>query len=791
MAKKYKATQNASVSADGWKNAVAPVVAALFFILLCLGVNDTIKTVTMISVGIMFVTGLIGLRKWKERFSVPMLMLALFITMNGVSTFYALAGKFALSEFLKILMAFALTMTLLAIAPGEGVAPGRYMATVLSRCSAFAGLVSIDLMSTRLISGAVTGFLHLFTAAYKNQDGIVANVRMLSMFDNPNVFAGMAGIGVMLALGLVLSSESKKERMGHLVCLFLSAYSFVLGFSMGGTATVAVAFLAYLLVERKERKAGLLVLMLETFVVTMLCVAITAVLAFDAWTGIQPIPLLCAVAGSAALCALDQVVGQKVAEKLAAWGKAVLVIILTIVILLVGFCVLGYNLTGSMTLNAGERVERSVYLDAGEYTLQSEVEGNVKVSIRYQNSYDTMMLTSTNLYSGELEGASFIVPEDSMVVFLTFSTEEGATLNTVTCNGPETASVPLDSKLLPGFIANRLQGLWATQTFIQRTVFFEDGLKLFKQSPVIGLGLGSFENAVAGIQSFHYETKYTHNHYIQVLAETGIVGLILFVLTFLTSIVAIVFELRKKEGSHPLVPALLAALVFMAGHGAVEVVFSTYVYLPMAFGVFGLVSMCCTDVAPFGWFKEKVRVGALIACAVLVAVFLFFLSNNMKAAKLIEERATMENFEKASKMDKFEWADYSLSYVMSASYFAEDPVVQEKAEEHARRLAEVNSNTIPLYLADYYFGKGNVDQAVAMLEKYVHYVSSDSEAWNNTFAMLGTNGQDTEEYKAHVQRIAQIMTDWEAENIGTIELNDLSKVILAQYGVIKIEGYEN
>ena len=43
----------------------------------------------------------------------------------------------------------------------------------------------------------------------------------------------------------------------------------------------------------------------------------------------------------------------------------------------------------------------------------------------------------------------------------------------------------------------------------------EDGLKLFRRSPVIGLGLGAYGNGLNMVQSFYYFTYYAHNHYIQ------------------------------------------------------------------------------------------------------------------------------------------------------------------------------------------------------------------------------------------------------------------------------------
>lgn len=48
----------------------------------------------------------------------------------------------------------------------------------------------------------------------------------------------------------------------------------------------------------------------------------------------------------------------------------------------------------------------------------------------------------------------------------------------------------------------------------------------------------------------------------------------------------------EKEGAGPSAgPCLGAALVFMAGHTAAEVIFANYAYLPVAFGVFVLVGL--------------------------------------------------------------------------------------------------------------------------------------------------------------------------------------------------------
>ena len=68
------------------------------------------------------------------------LTLALYVLINGISTLYAVSGKFALYEFLKIQCAFCLTLIVLAVAPGQGMESGRWIASILEGFTALAAL---------------------------------------------------------------------------------------------------------------------------------------------------------------------------------------------------------------------------------------------------------------------------------------------------------------------------------------------------------------------------------------------------------------------------------------------------------------------------------------------------------------------------------------------------------------------------------------------------------------------------------------------------------------------------
>ncbi len=68
----------------------------------------------------------------------------------------------------------------------------------------------------------------------------------------------------------------------------------------------------------------------------------------------------------------------------------------------------------------------------------------------------------------------------------------GVTVNTATYNGAKDGSVKLGYKLLPAFIADRIQDLTANGNVVQRGVTVQDAIKLWKTAPVFGRGLGGF-----------------------------------------------------------------------------------------------------------------------------------------------------------------------------------------------------------------------------------------------------------------------------------------------------------
>ena len=738
---------------------------------------ETTANAKVVCIILLIIAAIIFAAKFKKlrgRFYLPFGALALYVLIGGASCFYAISGKFALKEFIKPFNAFLIAFILTVVSPEDKNRSGSWLGIIYSVFAATVSLVSIDMISTRTIGSFFIALLSPFTDSYSSIGFIEPGVRITSLYTNPNVFASICGLGIILSLSLILSSESAKSRFFRIVLLFICTLGFTLAFSMGATLALGAALIIFFIFEKREKKAELLLLFAADLALCVVAAVLISATSFDSWSGFQPVPMLCLIIGAALLCLIDKFAISGLSAYLSGKLKLLYILIAAFVALAAVFLVIAINFTGAASLSAGEALRRAEYPAPGSYNLEITGTGDVSITIESQNREETIMHTSTVLYSGDARSAAFTVPDDSLVCYFNFKAESDSVIEKASFGS---YNLPLDYKLLPGFVANRLQGLLANENAIQRFAFFEDGLKLWRQSPIIGLGLGAFESALKSVQEFFYETKYVHNHYIQTMLETGIIGLLSFLSLFGVSAAAVIIEL-KKENRHTMAAALIGSLAFMAIHAAIEVIFSFFAYLPIAYGAFALLNVCCGENVALK-LPKKAQNGVIIGFTVCAVVFGVLLGMNMAAQDTISRNATFNSLETAISLDRFEWADAKLSYVYSAMNNLDNPQIVEKADEYARDLESVRSNIIPYYVSAYYFSRGRTADAMAQGEKFVRYVISDGNNWNMELDLIRSWESDLPEYTDGVKRLAELYDSWSAENMGSIGLSEENAQFLA------------
>ena len=90
-------------------------------------------------------------------------------------------------------------------------------------------------------------------------------------------------------------------------------------------------------------------------------------------------------------------------------------------------------------------------------------------------------------------------------------------------------------------------------TMTGRTVIWEAGLRVYRENPIIGVGALGYRYAVVGStvmhptrESYFSEPKSSHNTFLSVLVDTGLIGFIIFI-TVLIIVVIPVFYLKSTE----------------------------------------------------------------------------------------------------------------------------------------------------------------------------------------------------------------------------------------------------
>ena len=211
-----------------------------------------------------------------------------------------------------------------------------------------------------------------------------------------------------------------------------------------------------------------------------------------------------------------------------------------------------------------------------------------------------------------------------------------------------------------------------------------------------------------------------------------------------------------------------------------EVVFSFRAYLPIAFGCFALISLCCGGALPKLQPGKKLKTISLAVLSGWTVVYMVLLFGNIYARTIVDRpNKTFEEVDRAIAIDRFEWPDYVLSYLDSAADIADLPALRQKADGYAERLGARMSNTAPYYVAEYYFRTDQPEQAIAMLEKYVGFVSADERAWNSAFDLLEMYAKDEPLYRDGVRTLAEMLQDWNRENMASIGVDEDTAAFIA------------
>lgn len=288
-------------------------------------------------------------------------------------------------------------------------------------------------------------------------------------------------------------------------------------------------------------------------------------------------------------------------------------------------------------------------------------------------------------------------------------------------------------KYIPEAIAKRIASISFGERSVQgRLSFYRDALKMIKDRPIIGWGGGGWKAAYFAYQSYRYFTTEVHSFFLQLMVETGILGLI----AFLAVQVLIIRNIASNKVDDPVRGtvnwSVLSSAFAVLGHSAVDFNLSLSAVAIYLWALFGFAAAEGASSAT-AERKRPIDTGSYAIWVAGILALIFVLgSGTLYAGYAYGQKAvgTLRNgdiagakeaFEKASKYDPLTAsfkADLSQIYDIIGGQKGSEEYKEkaEKLREEAVALDPYNAKMKTL-LAATYLREGRLEDGLSLLEE--------------------------------------------------------------------------
>ena len=286
------------------------------------------------------------------------------------------------------------------------------------------------------------------------------------------------------------------------------------------------------------------------------------------------------------------------------------------------------------------------------------------------------------------------------------------------------------------------KNLFQDRSFLLRVQYLKDGWTLFTQSPLTGHGLGATEGLLTSVRPFFYQSLYLHNHILQVMDETGLLGLAAFLALMLECGMAAGAACRTQQDG--MAAVLLACWVMMNLHGLMEISFSVRMFQCAAFFLVLMSVVSCGEPAEGRSGVRILRVvGTLAAALWLVVSFAMLLGSQMAQAQFRDFDTTdmtrsefLDSMEKLDRMDAYTDQDYKVNRMVNA--------LQEGGPQSGcgvplcPELRETGDFDACYKVAAYYYlPLQDLSGFFEIMQEGLAQERSNADAWNSAFDLYG------------------------------------------------------
>jgi len=714
-----------------------------------------------------------------------------FVIVYFLSIFASVGLRLAVTEWLKYCMYFAVFFMLSELADTYKTRVAVLWVIVASATGV--AMLGVDGAAGGHVSNALNSFFRLLGVQRDVFFGLFDSGRIHSTVQYPNALAAylMAAFFISQALAVVSARRWAKAAAGG--AGFIMLVTFVFTLSRGAYLIMPVEAVLYLVALPKGSRiegvtyafativaAGFTSLRISGYISNQ-----TGQNALTIWEWIA--------AGLAASVLLTIIVSfivrflKKISWKVYA-GAAIALVAIAVA---AGI----YAFSASVPLELAHSVEqensridktRSVVLEPErEYKLVYEVSAQMSADKPYAYYITIFSRDERNILSGgrtqlvsyaekgtsgsEKREINFKVPAGSKIVdisFINYYQGTGAVFHSAKVvdagTGKTVKNIALKYKYLPEAIVSRIEDMQASYSALTRNMFYKDGLAILKDHWLLGAGGGAWSLLYFSYQSYLYWSNQAHNYPLQLGIETGILGLAMLLLLFLSIGYALIKEYRKKieinRNEGILKAALVTAIAAMFIHSFIDFDFSLPAVFLLLWEFIALFNARCRllprdkSLIPEDGGRKEHKIGGrnkpasglhpVIGLAVVVAIMFVpvmltvakaYGSSGSKAVQARKMDDAAECFRKATAWDPFS-AEYKISHANillgKKKVSQQDLAEANRQVEAAEVLARYDVRLIP-EIGSYYLSIGNIEKGLEFFDRAIELRPFRPEEWQN------------------------------------------------------------
>ena len=229
------------------------------------------------------------------------------------------------------------------------------------------------------------------------------------------------------------------------------------------------------------------------------------------------------------------------------------------------------------------------------------------------------------------------------------------------------------------------QNLGDDDSTIQRLSFYQKSISLFNQNPLFGNGLGSWK--YKSLQNDNTENEkilvpyYTHNDFLQTLMETGLIGLLIYIIFFLL-LIRNILSFRNHKAFAPMIIVLVIVIYNSLINFPIH---RTQEYIPFI--------ICCSFIFSKRVFTKKDKKSNLLTIMLILLIPSIIIAKNEYSSLKIQ----------GVLLNDYTNNTFSLDL--------------KQVEKIGYKLPNLASNAVPIstYLSRYYFNEKRFYESIKLL----------------------------------------------------------------------------